>query len=59
MGRTLCARCARPTTVCVCAALPAGGPISLRTRVMVLQHPLEGRKVRYMHVLMPADTHYI
>jgi DTW domain-containing protein YfiP len=44
-GRELCVRCARPMNVCVCEALPAGGPIQLRTKIMVLQHPLECRKV--------------
>ena len=44
-GSELCARCARPMNVCVCEALPAGGPIQLRTKIMVLQHPLECRKV--------------
>jgi DTW domain-containing protein YfiP len=38
--RAVCARCRRPTGVCVCALLPALAP---RTRVLILQHPKERR----------------
>ncbi len=45
MGREMCTRCERPVFVCVCRALPPDGRIYLDTKVMVLQHPLEKRKV--------------
>ena len=45
MGREMCTRCERPVFVCVCRALPPDGRIHLDTKVMVLQHPLENRKV--------------
>lgn len=42
--RELCGRCSRPPSLCVCGALPAGGPVRTRTRVLILQHPNERRK---------------
>ena len=36
--RTLCARCLRPTRVCVCSLLPTLTP---QARVIILQHPRE------------------
>jgi DTW domain-containing protein YfiP len=45
MPRAVCVGCARPSTVCVCAALPAR-KIALSTKVLVLQHPQEASKVR-------------
>lgn len=38
--RPTCARCLRPTSVCVCSRLPALAP---RTRVLIVQHPKERR----------------
>ena len=36
--RSVCERCLRPRTVCVCADIT---PIATRTRVLILQHPRE------------------
>jgi DTW domain-containing protein YfiP len=36
--RRVCARCERPSSVCVCASL---SPLKTRTRVVILQHPRE------------------
>jgi DTW domain-containing protein len=36
--RSVCARCERPSVVCVCATL---SPLQTRTRVVMLQHPRE------------------
>ena len=41
--RTLCERCDRPPTQCLCASLPRS-PIQTSTRVLVLQHPKEARR---------------
>ena len=42
--RALCARCLRPNSVCICDALPPA-PLSLtRTRLLILQHPVEAKK---------------
>ncbi len=38
VGRAMCGRCRRPTSVCYCAALPR---IETTTRVVILQHPRE------------------
>jgi DTW domain-containing protein len=38
--RELCRRCLRPVTACICAGLPRLTP---RIRVVILQHPREGR----------------
>lgn len=40
MSRTLCTRCLRPESHCLCALIPS---LSCRTRVVVLQHPSESR----------------
>ncbi|MNK22972.1 DTW domain protein [compost metagenome] len=40
MSRTLCTRCLRPQSHCLCARIPS---LSCRTRVVVLQHPSEAR----------------
>nr|WP_315844610.1 DTW domain-containing protein [uncultured Achromobacter sp.] len=40
MSRTLCTRCLRPESHCLCALIPF---LSCRTRVVVLQHPSEAR----------------
>ncbi|EFF76338.1 tRNA-uridine aminocarboxypropyltransferase [Achromobacter piechaudii] len=40
MSRTLCTRCLRPESHCLCALIPS---LSCRTRVVVLQHPSEAR----------------
>lgn len=40
MPRTLCTRCLRPESHCLCALIPS---LSCRTRVVVLQHPSESR----------------
>ncbi|WMD23271.1 DTW domain-containing protein [Achromobacter seleniivolatilans] len=40
MSRTLCTRCLRPESHCLCALIPS---LSCRTRVLVLQHPSESR----------------
>lgn len=40
MSRTLCTRCLRPQSHCLCARIPS---LSCRTRVVVLQHPSEVR----------------
>jgi DTW domain-containing protein YfiP len=42
--RERCARCQRPAPVCVCIALPPEGPLTLHTKVVVLQHPEEFHK---------------
>jgi len=55
-ARPLCARCSRPFSVCVCQGLPKemDKRISLRTHVLVLQHPNEFRKKTVSTVpLMP------
>ena len=41
--RTLCSRCVRPPSVCICEALPAK-PLHTQTRLLILQHPAEARK---------------
>lgn len=38
--RSVCLRCRRPTSVCVCGLAPG---LSTRTRVLLLQHPRESR----------------
>ncbi len=38
IGRSMCGRCRRPTSVCYCAALPR---LDTTTRVVILQHPRE------------------
>ena len=40
-GRPQCRACARPARVCVCEALPAGGPLLPETSLLLLQHPRE------------------
>ena len=40
MFRSVCLRCKRPESHCLCASIPALAP---RTRVVVLQHPSEAR----------------
>lgn len=40
MTRSLCPRCERPTTTCLCATLPAP-PLAHRTELLILQHPAE------------------
>lgn len=40
MSRTLCTRCLRPESHCLCALIPS---LSCRTRLVVLQHPSESR----------------
>lgn len=40
MSRSLCTRCLRPESHCLCALIPS---LSCRTRVVVLQHPSESR----------------
>ena len=51
--RALCAVCERPASVCWCAAVPPA-PIPLhRTRVLILQHPLEVRP----HMLIVLHPH--
>ncbi|RBL80640.1 DTW domain-containing protein [Streptomyces cavourensis] len=40
MSRTVCLRCKRPESHCLCALIPSLAP---RTRVLVLQHPSEAR----------------
>lgn len=40
MSRSLCTRCLRPRSHCLCALIPS---LSCRTRVVVLQHPSEAR----------------
>ncbi|CAB3701219.1 tRNA-uridine aminocarboxypropyltransferase [Achromobacter pestifer] len=40
MSRTLCTRCLRPESHCLCPLIPS---LSCRTRVVVLQHPSESR----------------
>ncbi|KAK2163439.1 hypothetical protein LSH36_79g03034 [Paralvinella palmiformis] len=41
--RPTCSRCRRPLTVCWCAYLPRN-PISVRTKVTILQHPYEASR---------------
>ena len=41
--RTHCARCGRPTNVCICDALPSE-PLQLQTPVLLWQHPAEGKR---------------
>lgn len=41
--RAVCARCARPAAVCLCAALPPA-PIATAGAVIVLQHPNEAKR---------------
>merc|ERR1711957_140186 len=55
VSRTLCPRCSRPSTVCVCQGLPSDGKkIELDVHVLVLQHPNENRKKNVSTVpLMP------
>ncbi|XP_067931871.1 tRNA-uridine aminocarboxypropyltransferase 2-like [Watersipora subatra] len=40
--RETCERCRRPATVCWCPFLPS--PIDIKTRVIILQHPYEGKR---------------
>lgn len=40
MSRTLCTRCLRPLSHCLCVLIPS---LSCRTQVVVLQHPSEAR----------------
>lgn len=40
MSRSLCTRCLRPESHCLCALIPS---LNCRTRVVVLQHPSESR----------------
>ncbi|TKY62620.1 DTW domain-containing protein 2 [Spatholobus suberectus] len=40
--RSICSNCDRPTSVCLCHALPLP-PIRTSTRVLILQHPHEAR----------------
>ncbi|MFG0230491.1 tRNA-uridine aminocarboxypropyltransferase [Achromobacter sp. 413638] len=40
MFRSVCLRCKRPESHCLCASIPA---LASRTRVVVLQHPSEAR----------------
>ena len=42
-ARPVCARCARPASVCICASLPTA-PLHTRTRVLVLQHGYEKKR---------------
>jgi DTW domain-containing protein YfiP len=42
-ARPECARCGRPTKVCLCAHLR---PIATRTRLLIVQHPREHREAR-------------
>jgi hypothetical protein len=57
MGREMCTRCERPLFVCVCRALPPDGRIYLDTKVMVLQHPLENRKVWILSMVLFTETY--
>ncbi|HVZ73280.1 MAG TPA: tRNA-uridine aminocarboxypropyltransferase, partial [Polyangia bacterium] len=56
-GRATCARCARPTSVCVCAFVR---PIHTTTRVLILQHPRERHvpinTVRLARLCLPDAT---
>jgi len=54
-SRSLCPRCARPSSICVCRGLPPDGrKIALGTHVLVLQHPNEHRRKNVSTVpLMP------
>ena len=44
--RDRCERCERPRKVCICSSLPAK-PMSIHTRLIILQHPKERRKATY------------
>jgi DTW domain-containing protein len=55
--REICARCTRPTSVCVCGLAPA---LATRTRVLFLQHPRERRTAigtaRLAHLGLPQSS---
>ncbi|HRG96564.1 MAG TPA: tRNA-uridine aminocarboxypropyltransferase [Polyangiaceae bacterium] len=52
--RAVCARCERPSRVCLCRHLT---PLATRTRVLLLQHPRERRKAigtaKLAHLCLP------
>ena len=54
-SRDTCGRCARSPAVCVCPALPAGGPVlTPLIRLLIVQHPAEAkRKVTSSVPLIP------
>lgn len=41
VGRPRCQHCNRPQRICICDALPPGGPLDTRTRIVILVHPKE------------------
>ena len=42
-GRSICARCQRPSTVCICKYLPSI-PIQTETRILIVQHAKESKR---------------
>ena len=50
--RAICGRCARPATVCLCAACPPA-PLETQGFVIVVQHPLEARRRLATAPLLP------
>ncbi|GKC64499.1 DTW domain-containing protein 2 [Tanacetum coccineum] len=41
--RIICSACERPTTVCLCALIPASPLTTTNTEIIILQHPHEQR----------------